>query len=173
MAEHLLCKERVRSSSLLVSTTPGSAQAGGIDTCARQHQTRTEEPGSNPGTTLGSHALSIDGSQAGPRAVVVCQDHIEPLIRVLSRRPPTSGSLGPPPEAGRKARQGRTFTTGYVFRQKLRSSISPSWPVPPVSAEGAGSQGSSRPRRDWPPGQVLEGVKLLRARGGCLGAKSR
>ena len=29
------------------------------------------------------------------------------------------------------------------------------------------------PVRDWPPGQVLEGVKLQRARGGCLGAKSR
>ncbi len=36
-------------------------------------------------------------------------------------------------------------------------------------------QGSSRsdPTRAWPPGQVLEGVKLNRARGGCLGAKSR
>ena len=29
------------------------------------------------------------------------------------------------------------------------------------------------PVRDWPPGQMLEGVKLQRARGGCLGAKSR
>jgi hypothetical protein len=29
------------------------------------------------------------------------------------------------------------------------------------------------PIRDWPPGQMLEGVKLQRARGGCLGAKSR
>jgi hypothetical protein len=27
--------------------------------------------------------------------------------------------------------------------------------------------------RTWPPGQMLEGVKLQRARGGCLGAKSR
>jgi hypothetical protein len=29
------------------------------------------------------------------------------------------------------------------------------------------------PVRTWPPGQMLEGVKLQRARGGCLGAKSR
>ena len=29
------------------------------------------------------------------------------------------------------------------------------------------------PVRAWPPGQMLEGVKLQRARGGCLGAKSR
>src|SRR4249920_2468294 len=29
------------------------------------------------------------------------------------------------------------------------------------------------PFSDWPPGQRLEGVKLQRARGGCLGAKSR
>jgi hypothetical protein len=29
------------------------------------------------------------------------------------------------------------------------------------------------PDRDWPPGQMLGGVKLQRARGGCLGAKSR
>jgi hypothetical protein len=29
------------------------------------------------------------------------------------------------------------------------------------------------PVRSWPPGQMLEGVKLQRARGGCLGAKSR
>jgi hypothetical protein len=29
------------------------------------------------------------------------------------------------------------------------------------------------PERRWPPGQRLEGVKLHRARGGCLGAKSR
>ena len=45
-----------------------------------------------------------------------------------------------------------------------RSSISPSQDKDTIPID---------PVRDWPPGQMLEGVKLQRARGGCLGAKSR
>jgi hypothetical protein len=60
-----------------------------------------------PETTLGSHALSIDGSQAGPRAVVVCQDHnIEPLIRVLTRGHRPADRWDRHRKRGGRARQG-------------------------------------------------------------------
>ena len=72
MAERLLCKERVRSSSLLVSTTP-----------LRRVPPTIEELGITRGKRQTHRARS-----SGPT--------IEPLIRALpsAGRPPTSGSLG-------------------------------------------------------------------------------
>ena len=73
MAERLLCKERVRSSSLLVSTNPSDGM----------RDRTTEELGSTRGDTK-IHVAREDGPA------------IEPLIRALpsAGRPPTSGSLG-------------------------------------------------------------------------------
>ena len=73
MAERLLCKERVRSSSLLVSTNPSDGM----------RDRTTEELGSTRGDTK-IHEARNDGPA------------IEPLIRALppAGRPPTSGSLG-------------------------------------------------------------------------------
>ena len=121
LAEHLLCKERVRSSSLLVSTT--------------------------------------SAAPARPRT--------GPLIRVLEILEAIDQRTAGDPDAlrTRGPSRGRTLPTGYVksverevvdlrFRRVVVGTI----PIP---------------ERRRPLGQRLEGVKLHRARGGCLGAKSR
>ena len=83
MAEHLLCKERVRSSSLLVSTTRESS-AEGYRSCARQHHNRTEELGSSPETTSGPkrHPTTVRGLVLEPSSRVMTRS-VEPLIRAL------------------------------------------------------------------------------------------
>ena len=141
MAEHLLCKERVRSSSLLVSTTPGELD-GGNRSCARQHHNRTEELGSNPETTSGPQATptAVRGlvlepsSRARPKSIA-------PLIRALSQmgRPPTSGSLGPSPVRRRAGGPPGPHLTNWIrvsavnrdlrFRRVLSRII----PTPPVT----------------------------------------
>jgi hypothetical protein len=53
---------------------------------------------------------------------------VEPLIRVLVDEATDQRIAGTAPAAGTgHPVRGRTFTTGYVFRQKLKSSISPSF----------------------------------------------
>ncbi len=105
MAERLLCKERVRSSSLLVSTT-----------CSAGAQ--IEELGTTRGTR----------HQRGPRARVF----IEPLIRALPLRgnSPTSGSLDddrPRVDPSRGPTSvGPHLNNWIVFGRNEESSISPS-----------------------------------------------
>ena len=103
MAEHLLCKERVRSSSLLVSTTS-----------APTAQTQSKRPGTTPGNRSDStaHVPLVSPAEAS----------IDPLIRVLHAwRPPTSGSLGRQPDLGRDVAEARAsgphLNNWIVFRQ--------------------------------------------------------
>ena len=136
-----------------------------IPDCARSHHPSTEELGSSPEVTLGSQMLSeVDGSKAGPRAVFSC---LAP-DRAPDPCPPRRGHRPADRwDGGRRARRrdrppGRPHLTNWIRFGNRRTSISPSYKDHP-----------DPPWRLTVPGQVLEGVKLQRARGGCLGAKSR
>ena len=113
MAEHLLCKERVRSSSLLVSTTPG-VLSGGIESARGSTNTELNSSGPTPRrprVPLRCRA-TVRGLVLEPSSHVRTR-HIEPLIRALHRRSPTSGSLGLSPVRRRRvALRGRTLPTG-------------------------------------------------------------
>jgi hypothetical protein len=93
---------------------------------------------------------------------------IEPLIRDLQRRSsPTSGSL-----------DNRAGQTGFGDVARAIGPHLNNWICSAVNrifdfAELVKDTIPIDPVRAWPPGQMLEGVKLQRARGGCLGAKSR
>ena len=93
---------------------------------------------------------------------------IEPLIRDLHRELTDQRIAGQP--AGGNVDRGRSpsdraapLQLDMLFGSKsifdFAELIKDTIPIDPVRA--------------WPPGQMLEGVKLQRARGGCLGAKSR
>jgi hypothetical protein len=137
--------------------------SGGTGSARGSTNTELNSSGQTPRRPRVNQAIptTVRGLVLEPSSRVRTQP-FEPLIRVLHARPPTSGTLGPSGSPAREALRGRTLPTGYVFGSKSRSSISPSF-----------VKEHPDPNCDWPPGQVLEGVKLLRARGGCLGAKSR
>ena len=106
MAEHLLCKERVRSSSLLVSTTT----AANLNRRSRDHPEAQDD---------------FRPARAGHHRAP------DPCPSDDSTRPPTSGSLDDVTTLGSSRREvplrwGRTLTTGYVFGRNEESSISPS-----------------------------------------------
>ena len=90
LAEHLLCKERVRSSSLLVSTTRGRLETNTNSRHAGKHKTNI---GAGHPTQARDARLS-DGSSA--IEIVSGSTVIAPLIRE-SIGSPTSGSLGSRP----------------------------------------------------------------------------
>ena len=164
MAEHLLCKERVRSSSLLVSTnSSGTIRSGRIRSCARPHSPITEDSGWTPGrpNLQGAVSRRLRGRSSSRLRM---SPSVDLLIRDLQAwSSPTSGPLDRRPRPVAR-RAGSTLTTGMSCSAVNRSSISPSQDKDTIPMD---------PVRDWPPGQMLEGVKLQRARGGCLGAKSR
>ena len=119
----------------------------------------------DPGTTE-PLALSVTAPRRGPRAVFVCPPG-EPLIRDLRASSPTSGSLedrtGHAGEERCPSDRAAPYQLDMLFGSKsifdFAELVKDTIPIDPVRA--------------WPPGQMLEGVKLQRARGGCLGAKSR
>lgn len=94
MAEHLLCKERVRSSSLLVSTTTERT------TCTRTHPTKSNRPGSSPGTILGTSgravARRLGGLDLEPSFRVSGPQPTGPLIRALPSEATDQRTAGQP-----------------------------------------------------------------------------
>ena len=135
-------------------------------TCARPHTTaELKRPGGpRDDRTAGAVQRRLRGWSSSRLRVSAT---IEPLIRDLPRSSPTSGSLEI--RNRRKPARGRSPSNRaaplqldmfgsksiFDFAELVKDTI----PIDPV--------------RTWPPGQMLEGVKLQRARGGCLGAKSR
>ena len=106
MAERLLCKERVRSSSLLVSTT---LSAG------RGHNRRARD---RPETTIRPRSARMDGPA------------IEPLIRVLPCRQATDQRIAGDDRSRIDRRRshlgGPHLNNWIVFGRNEESSISPS-----------------------------------------------
>jgi hypothetical protein len=90
---------------------------------------------------------------------------IDLLIRELQASSPTSGPLDHRAGNGSDCplRQAAPLQLEELFGSKsifdFAELVKDTIPIDPAS--------------DWPPGQMLGGVKLQRARGGCLGAKSR
>jgi hypothetical protein len=161
LAEHLLCKERVRSSSLLVSTTHRS-NSGGSAPADGSTNDELKRLGSRPEATLGSTSGAIRTTVRWPG--------LEPSFRVRPGAPdPCPHRRGHRPAArwgtatrGRGPAPAGPHLTNWIVVQGNRS-----FSISPIQFDDP-----DRPRR-LTPGQVLEEVKLLRARGGCLGAKSR
>ena len=129
MAEHLLCKEGVRSSSLLVSTTLGKA-SGGRDPAHGRTTQELKSSGLTPDDPRvpGDVSRRFDGLVLEPSSRVRAPG-LGPLIRVLHRRPPTSGSLETRPVSRHpsRPRQGSHLNNWIVFGSKSKSSISPSF----------------------------------------------
>jgi hypothetical protein len=111
------------------------------------------------------------------RTVYACQDPTDPLIRALDGEPTdqriagTPGSQAPGRRTasavhlnnwiddGSREDRGRSTARSRARGSRFRREIKENPDHDPVP--------------HWPPGQMLAEVKLHRARGGCLGAKSR
>ena len=158
MAEHLLCKERVRSSSLLVSTTPGELSGG-------------------TGSARGSTNTELNSSGLSPRRPRVPQRYPRRFAAWSSSRRRMSGRENyrtpdpcPPPEvtdqriagtvAGSPAREafrGRTLPTGIrvsaVNRDlRFRRVLSRIIPTPPrLTAWSAAGGGQATKGTRWMP----------------------
>ena len=138
-------------------------RSGGSDPAQGSTSPITEDSGWTPGRPKPQGAVL----RTAPRQVLepsLCPPLV-PLIRDLRPELTDQRTAGSPARqrTGRPPR-GQHLDNWNCCSAVNRSSISPSQDKDTIPID---------PVRDWPPGQMLEGVKLQRARGGCLGAKSR
>ena len=143
---------------------PGSSQRRNRS-CARPHSPITEDSGWTPGRPnlprrccRRLRGRSSSRLRVSPTVVLLIRDLHKELTDQRTAGNRRSGN-GPVARLG-----GQHLDNWNCCSAVNRSSISPSQDKDTIPID---------PVRDWPPGQMLEGVKLQRARGGCLGAKSR